>query len=171
MKTPSATLLALLATLLAAPLAADDQIRASLRGFNEVPAIFSAGSGSFVATINEERTEIVYTLKYKDLQEDATQAHIHFGNVGTNGGIVLYLCSNLGTGPAGTPSCPDREGEVSGTLDIDSVVSQTPQGIDDTPKVLRNVIKSIRAGVTYVNVHSVRFPGGEIRGQVKLAED
>jgi hypothetical protein len=36
-----------------------------------------------------------------------TQAHIHFGPGRVNGGIMVFLCSNLGNGPEGTQPCPD----------------------------------------------------------------
>ena len=32
---------------------------------------------------------------------------------------------------------------------------------------LAELIRAIRDGVTYANVHSTMFPGGEIRGQIK----
>ena len=166
------TLCVLLAAsfLLAGAAAGQELAVATLDGFQEVPALISPGSGVFAATIDEDETEIQYSMEYRGLRGDALQSHIHIGQEGVNGSIVVFLCSNLGNGPAGTPACPLRAGEVSGTWTLDSVVFVNAQGIDDTPGALRRVIKAMRNGAAYVNLHSARFPGGELRGQVEVVE-
>lgn len=148
-----------------------DLVGATLSGYNEVPALVSPGAGVFAATINEERTEIEYSIEYEGMSGDVLQSHIHIAQEGVNGSIVVFLCTNLGNGPAGTPSCPTREGEVSGTWTVDSVVFANAQGIDDRAPALRRVIKAILNGTAYVNVHSTRFPPGEIRGQIEVIEE
>jgi hypothetical protein len=45
------------------------------------------------------------------------------------------------------------------------VIGPITQGID--PGELSELIAAIRAGKTYVNVHTNKHPGGEIRGQVR----
>jgi hypothetical protein len=74
--------------------------RADLRGFNEVPSISSAGEGRFEAELIPENGSIEYTLRYSGLESAVTQAHIHFSQAATNGGIIVFLCTNLGDGPA-----------------------------------------------------------------------
>lgn len=152
---------------LAGAAAGQTSVVADLSGFNEVPSVISSGSGTFTATIDEDKTEISYHMEYRGLRGDALQSHIHVAQEGVNGSIVVFLCSNLGNGPAGTPSCPVNEGEVSGTWTVDSVIPATAQGIDDTSAALRRVIKAMLRGSAYVNLHSTRFPGGELRGQVE----
>ena len=97
------------------------------------------------------------------------QSHIHFGARATTGGISVFLCTNLGNGPAGTPACPIPEGTVSGTLDADDVVGPAGQGI--APGEFAELLDAIRAGYTYANVHSQARPAGEIRAQIENGHD
>jgi hypothetical protein len=77
----------------------------------------------------------------------------------------VFLCSNLGNGPAGTASCPGTtSGEVTGTITAAQVIGPVPQGI--TAGEFDELLEAIRAGVAYVNVHTSTFPAGEIRGQL-----
>ena len=139
---------------------------ADLIAVEEVPAISSSAGGTFNATISNDETSFTFTLSYHDLRGAATQSHIHVGQKGVNGGIVVFFCSNLGNGPAGTPACPTTTGTVTGTVTAASVVAgASAQGI--AANEFARVIAAIKAGVVYVNVHSDKFPGGEIRGQLK----
>jgi hypothetical protein len=141
-------------------------LAASLRGFDEVPAISSFGSGTLTASLNEDLTELTFELTYSGLSGEVTQAHIHLAQPGVNGGIMVFFCSNLGNGPAGTPNCPES-GTVSGTRTAEDVVSgANAQGVP-AGNFFR-LQRALRQGLTYANVHSDRFPGGEIRGQVRV---
>lgn len=134
-----------------------------LRGFEEVPAVSSSGGGRFNATVNEQGTMVTWELNYFNMESTVTQAHIHFGQRGVNGGVVVFLCSNLANAPAGTQQCPPSPGFLSGSFTAEDVVGgAAAQGI--TPGELHSVLRALRAGATYVNVHSELFPGGEIRG-------
>jgi hypothetical protein len=142
--------------------------KAFLTGHEEVPIVLTTGRGTLTATINREGTQIAYKLKYSDLETDATQAHIHVGQTKVNGGISVWLCSNLPTPPtppSGAPACPLREGEVEGVLTAEDVVGPASQGI--VAGDLRRLLFAIRSGNTYANVHTMRSPGGEIRSQIK----
>jgi len=139
-------------------------LRADLTGFEEVMPVSTAGKGQLRLLVYPDDTTITYELSYSDLQADATQAHIHFGQLSVNGGISVFLCSNLGNGPAGTQACPLRSGTVSGVLTAASVLGPDAQGI--APGEIDALVEALRAQLTYVNVHSTRWPGGEIRGQI-----
>lgn len=140
-----------------------------LSGFEEVPSVSTTAGGQVDAAVNRAGTEIRYTLRYRNLEGAVQQAHIHFGQEGVNGGIVVFLCSNLGNGPVGTPACPPPPATVTDTLDADDVsavpasAGAVTQGIG--PREFAELVRAMRAGVTYANVHSDRWPGGEIRGQ------
>lgn len=139
--------------------------RASLDGYEEVPVVSTTGSGAFRATVTPSGDGFAYRLSYADLEGDVLQAHIHLGQRSVNGGISVFLCSNLGNGPAGTPACPAPPATVTGTLGPAEVIGPTGQGI--APGEMAELLRAMRAGVTYANVHSSKFPGGEVRGQVR----
>ena len=107
-----------------------DHIASSvLSGYEENPDISTVAKGTFDAQIGDADTTITYKLSYSGLEGDVQQAHIHFGKPAINGGISVFLCSNLGNGPTGTPSCP-QSGTVRGTLDAADVVGPAAQGIE-----------------------------------------
>lgn len=144
-----------------------NQFKADLISFEEVPAVSSTATGSFTMLIDPTGTQFTYRLTYSGLSSNVTQAHIHFGQKGVNGGITLFFCTNLGNGPAGTQSCPVSAGTVTGRITAAEITGgAAAQGIAATE--LAEVLRAIRSGVAYVNVHTTNFPGGEIRGQLVL---
>ena len=156
--------------MLAGPVLAHDHFGARLRGFEETPAVSSGGQGFFFATLNDAGTEISYSLVYREMESNVTQAHIHLGQKGVAGGIFLFLCTNLAP-PAGVPAppaCPAGTGSdfvgVSGTLTVANITPIAAQGI--AAGEFSEVVDAIKAQVTYVNVHTTGFPSGEIRGQL-----
>jgi len=86
------------------------------------------------------------------------------GQEGVTGGVSAFLCSNLGNGPAGTQACPPPPATVTGTITTDQIVGPATQGI--AAGELDELIRAIRAGVAYGNVHTATYPTGEIRGQL-----
>ena len=157
--------------LLAAPTFADDsrsrdRIEARLKGFAEVPAVSSAASGRFKARLDNASMSLSYELSFSGLEGDVRMAHIHFGQHGVNGGIMVWLCQTAANPSpvASTPLCP-QSGSVSGVVSAADVIGPAGQGIAATE--FAEVVKAIGAGVAYANVHSSKFPSGEIRGQLR----
>ena len=167
MNTPSILPRALLAcALFAAPmLAAAEIVIVPLRGFEEVPSISSPARGLFRAFVNRQTGTIAYQLSYQDLQGDVSQAHLHFGQRGVNGGVSVFLCQTAASSdPTGlAPMCP-QSGTVSGQLQAANVIGPVGQGI--AAGEFEELLAAIRVGAVYVNVHSSTWPGGEIRGQM-----
>jgi hypothetical protein len=142
---------------------------ARMNGYQEVPSISTTGTGSFQIKFNRNNTAD-YVLSYRDVETAVSQAHIHFGQRSVNGGISVFLCR---TPPqAGPPSpaqnppvCPPMSGTVSGTVGPNDLIGPNSQGME--PITAWNEFKAaVKVGHTYANVHSSRFPGGEIRGQI-----
>jgi hypothetical protein len=130
-----------------------------LIGYHEgATNVSSTAIGEFAATIDDESQTIEYTLTYEGLEAPVLFAHIHLGNRYVAGGVSAFLCGG-GTKPA----CP-QAGTVTGTVTAADVIGPTAQGIE--PGRMDELIRAIRAGATYVNVHTTKFPGGEIRAQI-----
>ena len=154
------------AALLSAPLpAAAQTLHATLESYQEVPAVSSSGTGSFRAKIDKQAGAIHWELSYGDLEGGVQQAHIHLGQHAANGGISVFLCTNLGNGPAGTPTCPTGSVTLNGTIVAGNVIGPGLQGV--SAGQFDELVAAMRRGVTYVNVHSTLWPGGEIRGQIQ----
>src|SRR6187551_1313993 len=142
------------------------QISEFLTGYQETPsAVSTTGNGTFTARISNDETHIDWELSYADLEGAVQQAHIHFGQKSVTGPISVFLCTNLGNGPAGTQPCPAPPATISGTITAADVTNlANERGI--SAGEFDELIAAIRAGATYVNVHSTRWPGGEIRSQI-----
>jgi len=142
-----------------------------LVGYNEVPAVSTGATGQFNARISNDESHIDWELSYADLEGAVQQAHLHIGNVGVNGGISVFLCTNLGNGPAGTQPCPPSPATISGTImaadvspNIPATAAARTQGLNTGE--IDELIRAIRAGAIYANVHSTMWTGGEIRSQL-----
>jgi hypothetical protein len=153
--------------LAAAPAGAQTAFTAKLYARNEVPAISTYALGTFTATLNADRTELAWELSFDHVQGTVTQAHIHFAQAGVNGGIMVFLCSNLGNGPEFTPHCP-ASGTISGVAKAEDVGAlAVAQGVEQGS--FFEFSRALLQGVAYANVHSDLFPGGEARGQIVRA--
>jgi len=148
--------------------------RAKLNGFQENLPKLTDGTGTFTATISGGT--LSYKLTYSGLSSDAFMSHIHFAQPGVNGGIFIWLCgSTIAPGPAGTPTCPAKGGTVSGKVMAGDVQALDTLDKPGNPPTDQNVhagdfagaIRILESGDAYVNVHTLHFKGGEIRGQVK----
>jgi CHRD domain len=145
--------------------AADEKtsFKANLDGYNEVPAVSSNGSGTFTAMIDEDAQSITYELSYGGLNSAAMAAHIHLGQRNVNGGVSAFLC-----GGGDKPACPAGTGAeetVSRVIDAADVIGPAAQGI--AAGEFDELVRAIRARVTYANVHTSTQPGGEIRDQLR----
>jgi hypothetical protein len=142
-----------------------------LVGYQEVPSQSTTAKGKFTAVVDTEANTITWSLNYEGLEGTVTQAHVHFGQPGVSGGISFFLCSNLANPPAGTQACPAPPALISGVITPDQVIGPAAvppaiggQGIE--PGAFAEIAAAIKAGYAYANVHSTKWPAGEIRGQL-----
>jgi hypothetical protein len=128
----------------------------TLAGSNEVPANPSGASGACGLQIDGDR--VLYSIEVHGLS-NIIGAHIHVAPAGANGGIRVVFIPSLDSPtvilPAGQ-AIPVGEGILaSGSFGPGDVRTITYE----------QLLSDIRAGNTYCNIHTTRFPGGEIRGQ------
>jgi hypothetical protein len=152
---------ALAASVLVAPAAHSqtERFSAALSGAQEVPPINTAGSGNFQMTI--QPGSISFSLTFADLSSPLAVAHLHFAPSKVSGGVMIFLC-----GGGGQPDCPaTTEGTITGTITAANVTGPAAQGI--APGDLDSALEAVRDGLSYANMHTANFGGGEIRGQVR----
>jgi hypothetical protein len=141
-----------------------NHFKARLQGFNEVPAVSSTGTGRLQARIVDD-SSIDFELTYEDLEGTVTTAaHVHLGNKSDSGGVSYFFC-----GGGGRPACTATSGTFTGTVTAADVIGPAAQGIGAGE--IAEIIRAMRAGVTYANVHTNKHPGGEIRGQLRTNDD
>lgn len=159
--------LGLLATAL--PVAAQpSNFVAHLDGSQEVPARDTQAVGQAIFQLNPSGTELRYRLIVANI-ENVFASHIHVAPAGVNGPIVAFLAGPFPTGGGRVDGVL-----ATGTITTDDLIGPLA-GME-----LSDLIDAIRAGNTYVNVHTNDgvgetntgpgdFPGGEIRGQIQTA--
>jgi hypothetical protein len=150
-------------------IAAADNVRAreTLTGYQEFPALSTPGIGTFKIDLNRAGDTLSYSLTFSGLESDATQAHIHFENRTNSGPVIVFLCSNLGNGPAGTQACPAAGGTITGTITAADVLGQAGgAAVGIASGEFDEFVRALQSGATYVNVHSTTRPAGEIRAQI-----
>jgi hypothetical protein len=137
-----------------------NNFRTGLTGFQETPSESTPGHGDFRARVVGNTIE--YRLHYEDFEaaEGATtQSHIHFGQRGVAGGVSAFLC-----GGGDKPPCTPVEGTFEGVIDAADVIGPAGQGI--AAGEMAELIRAMRHGYTYANVHTTLNPAGLIRGQI-----
>jgi len=179
----------------------DRRLRTNLSGFNEViapsltpnpaavgsafaagsGAVFTTGSGKLELKIDKQNREIDYELSYQfpdavftpspTNTQFVNQAHLHFGQKHTTGGINVWLCESADNPApaavaAATPPCPSPSGTVAGTIRPEQILTLAGQGFPGGVDAFDALLEAIANRAIYANVHTDRFPGGEIRGQV-----
>jgi hypothetical protein len=124
-----------------------------LTGFEEVPPVNDT-SAIGVAEFKLGQDNIMYTVNVTDI-ENVTATHIHSGQVGENGPIVITLFKE------DTPTAA----MTTGVLSEGNITATNLEG-PMAGKLLSNLTSAMRNEQTYVNVHTQQNPNGEIRGQI-----
>jgi hypothetical protein len=175
-----------------------ETFEARLSGFNEVHfeagnptvtpvvppalrgAISTGASGKFRADLDEANQIIKYELSFENLRAPVTQGHIHFGQRHTVGGIIVWLCqTSTNMAPITvrdiTPDCPSdgtppgTEGTVTGEITPANLLPQAAQGFEGQFGDFNALVRAIRNGAAYANVHTMLFTPGEIRGHIRAS--
>jgi CHRD domain len=117
-------------------MAANVNLKADLKGSNEVPPVDTKGTGSVTATYDTASKKLSWKGNVSGLSGPATAAHFHAGESGKNGGVVVPIA-----------------GADKGTFEGSATLTDEQAS-------------ELMAGKWYVNVHTAANKGGEVRGQV-----
>jgi hypothetical protein len=144
---------------------AQQDFRARLTGAEEVPPVVTDTTGKVEIVLNEDETKAEFELEVLQGVR-VTQSHIHCAPKGVNGPVVVFLAG-----------FHNRGWDVNGAWIENATVTDAnvipPAAGSTCPHVinnLRDLAVAMRAGDTYVNVHTVANPPGEVRGQLKADE-
>jgi hypothetical protein len=130
------------------------QFTTTMIGGSEVPEVTTMSEGTAAFKLNPDGTKMSVDLELTAPIDSVTAAHIHLGAAGANGPVIVPLWSGQqGAGFTGRlVSDTITKADLTGPLE-----GQTLTALAD----------SMARGVTYVNVHTVAFPAGQIRGQIQ----
>ena len=142
---------------------------------NEVPPVTGVTStGESRITVRTERnlstgaldTAAVLVETLVSNIDSVTAAHIHAGASGVAGPVMVFLTPTyaLVRGQRVARHLPDSATTINGPL---SYVAITRATAFSAPYTYDSLLARINAGSAYVNVHTRRNAGGEIRGQIQ----
>lgn len=142
----------------------EQEFTANLTGQAEIPPVITNASGQATLTLNEDGDEVSYDLEVQGI-EGVDSAHIHWGNPMRNGPILVTLYDD-----------DEPTDEVDGSLTdgdftIEDVEAELPEQEalvwQNLGQNISSLITLMEQGRTYVNVHTVANPDGEIRGTIE----
>jgi len=118
------------------------KVSTKMMGSQETPKNKSKGTGSFTGTVVEKGKSktLTWKLTFKGLTGKAMAAHIHMGKKGKAGNVIVPLC---------TPCKSGAHGKA---------------------KVTESIVSALEHHRAYANVHTAKYPNGEIRGQISVKE-
>lgn len=131
--------------------------KATLSGDQEVPPVDTDTEGSTFLRLNGGESEIEFQLHVSD-GVGIAMGHIHCGDVGVNGPVVVFLA---GFNPGGYDV--DGKWVSNATITDANIVDRT----STCGATLSALVESMRDGHAYVNVHSLAHPAGVVRGQIE----
>jgi trimeric autotransporter adhesin len=115
-----------------------------------VSAVLSPGANASTATgyaygtYNTLTDALNLTIVFNGLTSNISNSHVHIGATGVNGGVIVPF--------GGWPTATSGSFTYAGSASVIGLATTN--------------IPAFLAGNTYVNIHSINFPGGEIRGQL-----
>lgn len=134
------------------------EYHADLSGVAETHDVETDATGTATFEVNEDGTQASYTLSVTDLC-NITQAHIHLGEEGEDGPVVVWLY------PEGGQEPELIDGPTTGTI-AESVITEDDLVGEWEGASFEDVIATFEDQGAYVNVHTEAYPAGEIRGQI-----
>ena len=137
------------------------KFEARLNGFQETPSVSTTGFGNFEAElVNADEAPLrVHTTRGSRAEHRSSRTC-----TSASGASPAASRSSSAAAARSRPSVPGRRGHVEGDITPADVVGPNGQGIE--PGSFGEIIRAMQAGQSYANIHTTRWPGGEIRGQI-----
>lgn len=132
-----------------------DNFKAHLTSAQEVstPPVETTAQGQATLKFSKDGMSVSYKINVAQL-ENVVGAHLHLAPAGSNGPVVVNLL------PAGV------SGKVNGTLTEGTFTAANLAG-PLAGMTLEDLRTAMMEGNIYVNVHTMAYPGGQVRGQVE----
>ncbi len=154
MKTKIALIILTVLCFVALGIASEGPFKAALSGSSESPAISTPAKGSATFELDKTGKELKYKVTVNDI-EDVTAAHVHYGMKGKDGPPVAAIDIK-----------GSKTGKFSGVLAEGMITDKDLVG-PLKGKSVEDLVKDIKSGELYLNVHTAKYPNGELRGQLQ----
>ena|SRR5437867_2519070 len=142
----------------------------NLAGANEVPPVASPGTGLATVVLDPTAQTIQINVTFSGLTSNDVAAHIHCcAPLGTNAGVATTVPA-FPLFPLGVTS----GSYSSAVFDLTQSTIYNPAFVTLQGGLIQAeaaLIAGIENEMTYLNIHTVNFPGGEIRGQLELVPE
>lgn len=137
----------------------------NLSGLQEVAPNASPGTGTGVVTVDPNALTMRVQFSFSDLLGTTTAMHIHCCAPPGSNAIPATQTPTFVGSPLGVTS-----GTYDNTFDMTLASSYTGAFVTahggTTATAFADLFSAMRAGNTYLNIHTSQFGGGEIRGQL-----
>ena len=134
---------------------------ATLVGTNEVPPVTTTAAGK-ANVITEDSVTILYDVATTSTTDSITMAHIHAGAAGANGPVMVWLFPSEAARAPGTGG--GTAASVNGVVRVGRLTKAGTSFVGAF--TWDSLVTRIGNGTAYVNVHTRKNPGGEVRGQI-----
>jgi hypothetical protein len=131
------------------------ELGATMSGEEVVPPVKTNAGGKATFTLNQDRTLLFYTVTVSDI-EDVTAAHIHIGKKGESGPPIALIAISI-----------KKKGKISGIL-AEGSIGAVDLMSSFKGKDIQALYQQLTEADNYINVHTLKYPDGEIRGQIKI---
>jgi CHRD domain len=134
------------------------KFEAKLSGKNQSPVVDTPAHGVATFMLSKSGKSLSYRLSVTDI-ENVSMAHIHMGPAGQEGPVVAWLYPSK-------PPAVVKKGKFTGLL-AHGVLTAANLAGPLQGKTISDLVDQIKDGKVYVNVHTEKYPAGEIRGQIE----
>lgn len=135
---------------------------ATLVGTNEAPTPVVTTAAGKLDLVKEDSVNILYELSTTSQTDSITMAHIHAGAAGVAGPIMVWFFPTEASRAPGTGG--GTAAAVKGIVRVGRITRAGTSFV--APFTWDSLVTRINAGTAYINIHTKKYGGGEIRGQI-----